>query len=43
MAVGWVMGAWVFGVVGVPLEGWTVEEINRLRVSGVWPDHAMLE
>lgn len=31
------------GVIEVPLEGWTVEEINRLRVSGVWPDHAMRE
>lgn len=31
------------GVVEVELEDWTVEEINRLRVSGVWPDHAMRE
>lgn len=31
------------GVIEVPLEGWTLEEINRLRVSGVWPDHAMGE
>lgn len=31
------------GVVEVELVGWTLEEINRLRVSGVWPDHAMRE
>jgi hypothetical protein len=30
-------------VIEVELEDWTVEEINRLRVSGVWPDHAMRE
>ncbi|MCC5824003.1 MAG: hypothetical protein LAT64_13035 [Phycisphaerales bacterium] len=31
------------GQIEIPLEGWTLEEINRLRISGVWPDHAMRE
>lgn len=29
------------GVVELPLEGWTVEDVNRLRVSDVWPDGVM--